>query len=264
MEGDGGALSSATRSLQAQSPASVPPSAADTAVGGPPAVSGSPVFPPIGAASSTSALQPPSVQTVLSPAREPVDSSLPLSAVAAMMATPRKPVASGEFKAQSSTSPVNGTNVPVFDHFVVIGATNKQLDELVRGGDQRPSVCVLGPGGGSGAGRPMRADSPERVLSLVCVACVCQLQYVSLVWWWCVCVCVCVQVMYADSAPTAAIRIEASILFEYPTPCGEDQPPVDEIVADMCFPDGIGVEQIHDVASDSSFVRQVWTVRPWG
>jgi hypothetical protein len=69
------------------------------------------------------------------------------------------------------------------------------------------------------------------------------------------------QVIYADSAPTAAIRIEASILFEYPTPFGEDLPPVDEIVADMCFPDGIGVEQIHDIATDSSFVRQVQPLR---
>lgn len=32
---------------------------------------------------------------------------------------------------------------------------------------------------------------------------------------------------------------------------------MDEIVADMCFPDGIGVEQIHNLSTESSFVRQV-------
>jgi hypothetical protein len=63
--------------------------------------------------------------------------------------------------------------------------------------------------------------------------------------------------MYADSAPTDAIRIEASVLYEYPTPHGEEQPPVDEIVADMCFPNGIAVEQVHNMTTDSSFVRQV-------
>ena len=73
---------------------------------------------------------------------------------------------------------------------------------------------------------------------------------------------------YVNSPPNVAIRIEPSILAEYPPPTVDEESSVDdgsvaptqEIVADLCFPEGIGVEQMLDLGEDASYFKQVMVI----
>jgi hypothetical protein len=55
---------------------------------------------------------------------------------------------------------------------------------------------------------------------------------------------------YIDAPANIAIRIEPTIVATFPTDCP------DEIVADMCFPEGIGVEQLRDLRADAGYFTQ--------
>jgi hypothetical protein len=59
---------------------------------------------------------------------------------------------------------------------------------------------------------------------------------------------------FIDSPPHVSIRIEPTVVATYPADCP------DEIVADMCFPEGIGVEQLRDLRSDAGYFKQSMAV----